>query len=336
MSLPLRFPYPPMEAESVPTPCRADASGSTSPSGTGSAASPFATASRCASRARPASRWAGTSRTWSRRWRPLPPGASCSTGRSSSRWTDASRSTSCCCGCTRRPAGCARWWRRTRPGCVVFDLLVDERGRSLVELPLAERRERLEALRARRYFRRGGRSCSRRPRDALATARDWLAGGGRRPRRRRGQAAGSAVSVGRARRHGEGEAAAHGRLRGRRIPLRSKGGGIGSLLLGLYDGEGLLNHVGFCSSLDRLESARASRKKLERLRQPPGFTGRAPGGPSRWSTERSAEWEPLAPQARRGGGVRSCLQRPVPPRHQVRALAAGQGTESNAPWSSCE
>ena len=36
--------------------------------------------------------------------------------------------------------------------------------------------------------------------------------------------------------------------------------------------------------------------KLERLRKPPGFTGRAPGGPSRWSTERSAQWEPLAPQ----------------------------------------
>ena len=25
----------------------------------------------------------------------------------------------------------------------------------------------------------------------------------------------------------------------------------------------------------------------------PGFTGRAPGGPSRWSTERSGEWKPL-------------------------------------------
>ena len=38
-----------------------------------------------------------------------------------------------------------------------------------------------------------------------------------------------------------------------------------------------------------------SRAKLEPLVQEPGFTGRAPGGPSRWSTERSAEWEPLRP-----------------------------------------
>jgi ATP-dependent DNA ligase len=75
----------------------------------------------------------------------------------------------------------------------------------------------------------------------------------------------------------------------------SKGGGIGSLLLGLYDGDGLLDHVGFCSSLPAAER-RGLRQKLERLRQPPGFTGRAPGGPSRWSTERSAEWEPLAPR----------------------------------------
>ena len=28
----------------------------------------------------------------------------------------------------------------------------------------------------------------------------------------------------------------------------------------------------------------------------PRETGKAPGGPSRWSTERSAEWEPLRPE----------------------------------------
>ena len=30
-----------------------------------------------------------------------------------------------------------------------------------------------------------------------------------------------------------------------------------------------------------------------RLPLKPGFTGRAPGGPSRWSTRRSDEWQPL-------------------------------------------
>ena len=37
-------------------------------------------------------------------------------------------------------------------------------------------------------------------------------------------------------------------------------------------------------------------KKLEKLVEPPGFTGNAPGGPSRWSTERSTEWQPLKPK----------------------------------------
>jgi ATP-dependent DNA ligase len=36
--------------------------------------------------------------------------------------------------------------------------------------------------------------------------------------------------------------------------------------------------------------------KLEAIVSPPGFTGRAPGGPSRWSTKRSSEWEPLRPK----------------------------------------
>jgi len=69
----------------------------------------------------------------------------------------------------------------------------------------------------------------------------------------------------------------------------------GSLLLGLYDDEGRLHHVGFTSSLSAAERA-ALTPKLEQLRGAPGFTGRAPGGPSRWSTERSGEWEPLKPK----------------------------------------
>jgi ATP-dependent DNA ligase len=67
---------------------------------------------------------------------------------------------------------------------------------------------------------------------------------------------------------------------------------IGSLLLGLYDEEGLLHHVGFTSSFKAAEQTKIT-KLVEPLIQPPGFTGRAPGGPSRWSTKRSSEWQPL-------------------------------------------
>jgi len=69
---------------------------------------------------------------------------------------------------------------------------------------------------------------------------------------------------------------------------------LGSLLLGLYE-DGLLNHVGFTSAF-KTEERRALTKKFEVLRKPPGFTGNAPGGPSRWSTERSGEWEPVDPR----------------------------------------
>ena len=69
---------------------------------------------------------------------------------------------------------------------------------------------------------------------------------------------------------------------------------IGSLLLGLYDDQGLLNHVGFCSGL-KAQERKALKKTLEPLVKPPGFTGRAPGGLSRWSTKRSMEWKPLKP-----------------------------------------
>jgi ATP-dependent DNA ligase len=70
---------------------------------------------------------------------------------------------------------------------------------------------------------------------------------------------------------------------------------VGSLLLGLYDSKGLLHHVGFTSALADAEKP-ALTKRLEKLVAPPGFTGDAPGGPSRWSTARSAKWQPLRPR----------------------------------------
>jgi ATP-dependent DNA ligase len=70
---------------------------------------------------------------------------------------------------------------------------------------------------------------------------------------------------------------------------------IGSLLLGLYADDGLLHHVGFISGFKTSER-RALTDKFERLRRAPGFTGNAPGGPSRWSTERTGEWEPVSPE----------------------------------------
>ena len=79
--------------------------------------------------------------------------------------------------------------------------------------------------------------------------------------------------------------------------FRYKSGGleVGSLLLGLYDAQGKLDHVGFTATIPDSERPSLT-KRLEALRGRPGFTGKAPGGPSRWSTERSGEWEPLRPE----------------------------------------
>lgn len=70
---------------------------------------------------------------------------------------------------------------------------------------------------------------------------------------------------------------------------------VGSLLLGLYNDEGQLDHVGFMSSIKDEDRATLT-KKLEGMIKPPGFTGKAPGGLSRWSTKRSVEWQPVTPK----------------------------------------
>ena len=71
----------------------------------------------------------------------------------------------------------------------------------------------------------------------------------------------------------------------------SKGNALASLLLGLHDEEGRLHHVGFTSALTVDQ-----RLQFEHELTPgEGFSGRAPGGPSRWATERSSAWIAVVP-----------------------------------------
>lgn len=70
---------------------------------------------------------------------------------------------------------------------------------------------------------------------------------------------------------------------------------VGSVLLGLYDGEGLLHHVGFSSAIKAKDKPELT-DKLEKISDSRSFTGNAPGGPSRWSTKRSSEWTPVRPK----------------------------------------
>jgi ATP-dependent DNA ligase len=177
---------------------------------------------------------------------------------------------------------------------LVFDLLVDERGTSLLDRTVEERRERLERFAA-RFLPPGGVLRLSPASRSIAMARRWFrAAGG-------GLDGVVAKRLGASYRSGERDAMVKVKhaltadcvVGGFRYA--SKGGAIGSLLLGLYDDDGLLHHVGFCSSLSADERGEL-RRPLEKLVREPGFTGQRPGGPSRWSTARSAEWKPLAPK----------------------------------------
>ena len=100
---------------------------------------------------------------------------------------------------------------------------------------------------------------------------------------------------------------------------------VGSLLLGLYNEEGLLDHVGFSSSIQADERLALTRK-LEKIIKPPGFTGKAPGGLSRWSTKHSDGVAAAGSETCGRSAVRSFHRRQVPAWHTIPALAAGEAS----------
>lgn len=175
-----------------------------------------------------------------------------------------------------------------------FDLLVDEKGKDITSMPLDVRRPRLEDF-FERVPEKGQIRISPKTLDHRA-AEEWM---------------GELGTVGLdgvvAKRldvpYASGERTAMVKIKLLRTAdcvvggfrWAAKGGKVGSLLLGLYDDQGKLNHVGFTSSFSAEE-----RGELENILKPymggEGFTGNAPGGPSRWSTERSGEWVALEPK----------------------------------------
>ncbi len=183
---------------------------------------------------------------------------------------------------------------------LVFDLLVNDRGKRLTDVPLSARRMALQDF-AENF--RGNDHVYLSPATSdHSTAQRWM---------RQGAASGL-----------DGVVAKHlnceytsgnrtGMVKVKRIRTADcvvggfrwaqKGGEVGSLLLGLYNHAGKLDHVGFSSSFNRED-----RKKLKAIVTPliaegdelnsrdAGFSGKAPGGASRWTTpDRNTEWFPL-------------------------------------------
>jgi ATP-dependent DNA ligase len=177
---------------------------------------------------------------------------------------------------------------------IVFDLLADGEGRSLLAESLGKRRRLLEEF-ASQYFPDEKQIRLSPATTDLAEAKEWFA-----------KVGGDLDGIIAKRCHAAyapGERSAAVKVKQIRTVDCVVGGFryasgakvIGSLLLGLYDEAGLLHHVGFTSAFKKEDRAGLT-KKFEALRKAPGFTGNAPGGPSRWSTERTGEWEPVAPK----------------------------------------
>lgn len=172
---------------------------------------------------------------------------------------------------------------------IVFDLLLSNRGEPLVELPFVDRRRRLEPF-ADRFFDDRIR-LSLQTLD-VETATDWLSGGedgldGVMAKRLDAPyMSGERTGMSKVKRLRTADCVV-GAFR-----YASAGGIMGSLLLGLHDDDGVLHHVGYTSSFSA-EQRRAMTPELEAIAGGKGFTGRSPGGPSRWSTRRTDEWVPL-------------------------------------------
>jgi len=176
---------------------------------------------------------------------------------------------------------------------IIFDLLVDDSGRSLVKSSLEDRRENLEQF-AKRYL-KGNKTIRLSPTtEDLAIARKWFhmgvaLDGVVAKRRDLPYQSGTRTGMEKIKRQRTADCVVGGFRYLEKKPL------VGSLLLGLYNDEGQLDHVGFTSSI-KAEERPALTKKLESMIEAPGFTGKAPGGLSRWSTKRSMEWKPLVPK----------------------------------------
>ncbi|MDA9442127.1 ATP-dependent DNA ligase [Bradyrhizobium sp. CCBAU 51745] len=180
---------------------------------------------------------------------------------------------------------------------LVFDLLATANRRELADAPLTERRPALEAFARANlkggFFRLSPFTMS------YATAKKWLAqsGGGSdgviAKRIDLPYQAGNREGMQKIKKFRSVDCVVGGfryatnKIAGRKV--------VGSLLLGLYDDKGLLHHVGFTSAI-KADEKPALTDRLEALIGEPGFTGNAPGGPSRWSSERSAKWCPLKPK----------------------------------------
>jgi ATP-dependent DNA ligase len=192
------------------------------------------------------------------------------------------------------PSRVERLSRETPAILIVFDLLCADDGKSLLDSPLQDRRPKLEAF-ARRFFPTDGLVRLSPATPKLSDAKRWL--------KRVGATLDGIIAKRLDLPYRSGDRSGMQKIKNYRSADCVVGGFrfnegsnmVGSLLLGLYDDDGRLHHVGFTSAIRATDKKKLT-ATLNKLIAPPGFTGNKPGGPSRWSSERSAEWQPLKPE----------------------------------------
>jgi len=175
---------------------------------------------------------------------------------------------------------------------LIFDLIVDQSGDEIWKQPLRERRPLLE---------RFGETCANSERLRLSTATSD-AGTMQRWLKRVGGALDGIIAKHLDAPYASGERAAAVKVKRMRTAdcviggyrLRKEGSTLGSLLLGLYDEQGGFDYVGFTSGMNAAEK-RSMLAQLQNLHGPSAFTVRSPGGPSRWNQGKESEWIAVRP-----------------------------------------
>jgi ATP-dependent DNA ligase len=206
---------------------------------------------------------------------------------------------------------------------MIFDLLVTEKGKSIVNQPLCARRMALQHF-AKRFFPQRTTSPTRlqlSPANAdFPAAQKWMRegaaqgwDGGVAKRLDYDYKSGERTGMVKVKRIRTADCVIGGFRWAHGAPGKAKakkpGDAVGSLLLGLYNNRGELDHVGFSAGFSHQE--RSTLKSIVKplisgpARNGPedaasgsgGFTGKAPGGPSRWTRDqRETEWIPLKPR----------------------------------------
>ncbi len=204
---------------------------------------------------------------------------------------------------------------------IVFDLLVNDRGAALVDEPLERRRRELERW-AKKFLRAPGIVLSPATRD-FQEAKRWF-------QQMRGSLDGviaKRVNLP----YESGTREGMQKIKNRRTADCVIGGFrygagkkvVGSLLLGLYDDAGFLDHVGFTSAILG-RGTKGDHGQVGGIDSGARIHGPRARRPEPLEQTGHGRLEAAGAEVGGGGGIRSLHRAPIPARNEAAALASGQ------------